>query len=135
LIRTAAWRQPLTPRLFFLTLAVLGIGLVSLDLGMNGPIAWSVARLSLIEPAEREWGFHAEWMDYGLTVVEVTKDGAFDRAGIKPGFAFEPPTCGFGGPWFGGPYSVFSDRPQTVRVGMLENPSERRPATMYEISR
>jgi len=135
--------QPLGPRPFLFILAVIAIGLVGADIALNGPLTWAAAQRFLVAPAEQEWGFHAEWKAYGssahsdslLTVVRVTDGGAFDRAGIKPGYAFAPRHSATFGPHFGGPYGVFSGDPKTLRLQMLETPTEQWREHTYELSR
>ena len=135
--------QPLGPRAFLFVLVVLAISLLGLDIALNGPLTWAVAQRVLVAPAEEEWGFHAEWKDYGssehvdslLTVIRVTAGGAFDRAGIKPGFAFARRHSASFGPRFGGPYAVFSGKPTTVRLRMIDTPPEQWREQMYELKR
>jgi hypothetical protein len=135
--------QPLAPRSFLLILAVLAITFTSLDIAWHGPLTWAATQRFVVVPAEREWGFHAEPKDYGsagkssslLTVIRVTPGGPFDRAGIKPGFAFAPWHNSRSAAHFGGHYYVFSGQPAQVRIRMLEAPDEPWRETTYDIHR
>jgi hypothetical protein len=136
-------RSSVSRHSFLLLVFVLVVCLGSLDIAIHGPFTTYVAWLLVVRPVEREWGFHAEWRDYGssddayslLTVVDVASGGAFDRAGIRPGFAFAPRRSATGGPWFGGVYSLFADGANPVRLRMLAQPSNRGLDQFYEISR
>ena len=137
-------RKPLSWRLFLLIAVVLAIGLLAFDFAFYGPVSWLAAQRLVVEPAERDWGFHAEWRDYTLapdyqrsllTVVQVTPGGAFDRAGIRPGMAFAPRHSGSFGPHFGGMYSVFANRGNNTSVRMLDNPHDFPVEHMYDITR
>ena|SRR5215471_7226992 len=136
-------RRPLSRDALLLVLVVLFVCLASLDLAWHGPLTTGAVEYFLIRPAERHWGFHAEWKEFGsandvyslLTVVRVAQGGPFDRAGIKPGFAFAPRHSATGGPRFGGPYSVFEGGAASVRVRMLVDPNDRGHERRYDISR
>ena len=136
-------RSPLSRNAFLVVLLVLIICLLAVDLMLHGPLTTAAADYVVVRPAERDWGFHAEWKNYGsasnsqwlLTVVRVTPGGAFDRAGIRPGFAFAPRLHGFHGPRFGGPYNIFSDAKSSVRVRMLANPDELGEGVPYAVTR
>jgi hypothetical protein len=135
--------QPLSPRTFLLTLLVLAACLIAVDLAIHGPLTSCAAEVLLARPAEDKWGFHAEWKNYGtpddprwhLTVVRVTSGGAFERAGIEPGFAFVPPIrAGFALPTFGGPYAPFVGKDRTARVRMRKDPTREGPWQVYDLS-
>ena len=136
-------RSPLSTKSFLLVLTVLALSLGSLDVGMHGPLTTCAADLAVVRPAEKKWGFHAEWKLYGsgadtyelLTIVRVTNGGPFDRAGIRSGFAFANRECGFGGPLFGGPYSAFANGENPVRVRLFRKPELRGRGEWYDISR
>ena len=135
-------RSPLSRHSFLLLLCILLVSLASVDVWMYGPLTAYTADLLVVRPVEREWGFHAERKDYEspgeryslLTIIHVTSGGAFERAGIRAGFAFAPPTSGTGGPWFGGAYSLFAGR-NSSRVRMLPDPSNRGIVQVYEVLR
>ena len=140
---SSAARIPLPLRAFVLVSAVLALIAIAVDIGMYGPItAWAGERL-VVDPVEKDWGFHAEWRRSGfpaasselLTVVSVTPGGAFDRSGIRAGFAFAPLECGFGGPPFGGRHSEFAGNKLNVRVRMLAEPRPPWRIKTYEIKR
>jgi hypothetical protein len=136
-------RSPLSRHSFLLLVFVLVVCLGSLDMAMHGPCTTYIAWLFVVRPVEKEWGFHAEWKDYGpsdeacslLTVVDVASGGPFDQAGIRPGFTFAPRRCAFGGPWFGGVYSLFANGANPVRVRMLPHPGDPGLDQFYEINR
>ena len=79
--------------------AILGGCALAGDFMIGGPMSWFVWEWFVAKPVEKKWGFHLDrrehecvgWRD---TIVEVTPGGAFDRAGIKPGY-FVPPQEGF----------------------------------------
>jgi hypothetical protein len=127
----------------FATLAlILILSLATFDAGFYGVTTSWAAEKIVVEPVEREWGFQAEWRDYGspasplslLTVVAVTPGGAFERSGIRVGYVFAPRTCGFGGPQFGGVHGDFLGR-NRVRVRMLPQAREPWSEQFYEIVR
>ena len=88
-LRRALWRI-----LAFIFIA--GGCAVIADVCLGGPLQWFLWEVSVVRPVEARWGFHAERRQYGahelLTIVEVTPGGAFDRAGIKPGYVYNPRT-------------------------------------------
>ncbi len=136
-------RRLLPLRSFLLAGVILALLTFVADLALYGPITNWAANLLVVQPVERRWGFHAEWHAYGtgrtaldlLTVVNVAPGGAFERAGIKPGFAFAPRKCGFGGPLFAGPYHEFTDGEKTVSVPMLPVPSPSAEPVVYRVLR
>jgi hypothetical protein len=139
---TATRRQHslLSPNVFFLVLAVLAIGFTGFDVALQGPLTSSAAEIFVVRPAERDWGFHAEWKEHEateslLTVVEVTAGGPFDLAGIRRGFAFAPRKSATGGPRFGGPYYVFAGGTRNVRIRMLPEPDNGWREQAYDITR
>ena len=119
--------MPPTGKAFLYVFVVLSLCLVGVDVSLYGPLTYSAAAVLVVKPAERDWGFHAEPKQYSasdpadelLTVVRVTSGGAFDRAGIRPGFAFAPRGSATGGSRFGGAYAVFAGHKATARVRML----------------
>jgi hypothetical protein len=137
-------RQPLSSRSFLFVGVVLAVGLLTLAFAFYGPVSWTAAEWLVVQPAERDWGFHAEWRDYRpspnyeyslLTVVRVTEGGPFARAGIKPGMALGPWHSASFGPHFGGLYSVFAGARNKVRVRMLDDPNNRGGEHYYDVTR
>ena len=134
-------RRALPLWVFVLVCSVLALLGIVVDIGTYGPItAWAAERV-VVDPVEKAWGFHAEWREYGatsdslLTVVSVVPGGAFERSGIRPGFAFAPRECGFGGPLLGGHHYQFVGDSPTVRVRMLAEPGPPGRARVYAIRR
>ena len=133
--------SPLSAKAFFLIVLVLATCLISFDIVLNGPLTYSTAQILVVSAVEKKWGFHAEDKEYVhgdhshwlLTVVQVTAGGAFERAGIRPGFAFAPRRSATGGPWFGGMYSIFLSGREGVRVRILRNPGDSWEEHTFEV--
>jgi hypothetical protein len=121
--------------------AILALLALVVDISIYGPITNLAGTTLVVAPAERAFGFHAEWRTYTwysrpvelLTIVSVTPGGAFERAGMKPGFAFAPYKCSFGMPYLGGPHSQLVGRHQTVRLGIVQDPKKPGDTTFFEV--
>jgi len=115
------------PRGFLLLTAVLVLLALYVDLTIGWPFTDWAATTLVVVPVEKEWGFHAEWRPYPsrphygelLTVVSIVPGGAFDRSGIKAGYAFAPRTCAFGAPFFADGHSRFLGSEPIVHARML----------------
>jgi len=80
-------------------MALLGVCALAGDFIIGGPVRWFVWEWFVAKPVEARWGFHLDRREHACvgwrdTIVEVVPGGAFDRAGIKPGY-FVPPQGGF----------------------------------------
>jgi hypothetical protein len=110
---------------------VLALLALTVDVGIYGPITHLAATTLVVRPVEKTWGFHAEWRTYMLgsrssdflTIVSVVPGGAFERAGIRNGFAFAPRRSATFGPYFGGPHSLLVGPEDTVTLRILQDPS------------
>ena len=119
---------PLSARAVLFLVTVLGVCGIGIDLAIYGPVTHLAAQVLVVGPVEAAWGFHAEYKRYRsqrlLSVVTVTPGGAFDRAGIRAGFAFPPRTCGTGGAWFGDQHSLLAGGERSKTILLLTTPEE-----------
>ena len=116
-----------TWRTFAVVLAVLGLLYVALDLSVNGPFATWTFELAVVRPVERAYGFDAEWETVAghahLVITNIVPGGRFDRAGVRPGYAFAPARCG----WFalaGGWYALLLDAKGPAGVALQIVPGD-----------
>jgi len=143
-VYSARVMNPISPsrtlplRSFALVGVVLALLALVVDLNVYGPVTGWAATTFVVAPVEKSWGFHTEWRAYGpielLTVTSVTHGGAFDRAGVQPGFAFAPRVCAFGGPFFGGQHSVLLGE-RVVHLRMLRKPGPPWEQSVIEVRR
>jgi hypothetical protein len=76
---------------------------LSADFMFGGPLHWFVRHRFVEMPVEARWGFRAEYRqstchywkqttvgDWEQTIVDVAPGGAFDLAGVKPGYCVAP---------------------------------------------
>jgi len=116
-----------TWRTFAVILAVLGALYAALELAVRGPFAMWTFELAVVQPVESAYGFEAEWERVGgyeyLIIGKTVPGGRFDKAGIKPGYAFAPARCG----WFalaGGWYALLFDAEGSVSVALQTIPGD-----------
>ena len=133
----------LSVRSLVLVCTVLALLALTVDVSIYGPITHLAATTLVVRPVEKAWGFHAEWRTYILgsssrdllTIVSVVPGGAFERAGIRKGFAFAPRRSGTFGPYFGGPHALLAGPADTVTLRILQDPTRLGYDSLFEVKR
>lgn len=105
--RRAAFAPERMLRSFAVVLTVLGLLYTLFDLSVNGPFATWTFEVAVVRPVESAYGFDAAWEPIAghahLVITTTVPGGRFDRAGIRPRYAFAPARCGWfalGGGWY-----------------------------------
>ena len=134
--RRAAFAPERALRTFAVVLSVLGLLYVALDLTVNGPFATWTFELAVVRPVESAYGFDAEWETVAgrahLVINTVVPGGRFDRAGIRPRYAFAPARCG----WFalgGGWYALLFNAKTPAGVSLQTVPGDFRTERSFSV--